>query len=134
MLASFEFTLEYQKGADNGVADALSGIPICHNHKTVWSLLEGVIMGAVDKGEAEVSEKLLGKHEHLGNEAHVQAARMVPMHIVDWGEAQEADPMLAACRRWLCTHKDTQFLKRDALLRKYSGENVNTSTCTTASS
>ena len=35
MLASFEFTLEYQKGADNGVADALSLVPICHDHEMV---------------------------------------------------------------------------------------------------
>ena len=49
-LASFEFTLEYQKEADNGVADALSHIPICHNHKMVWSLLEGAIVGAADRG------------------------------------------------------------------------------------
>ena len=41
MLASFEFTLEYQKGADNGVADALI-------HETVCSLMEGAIVGAVD--------------------------------------------------------------------------------------
>ena len=40
-LASFE----YQKGADNGVVDALSRVPICHNHKTVRSLLEGTIVG-----------------------------------------------------------------------------------------
>ena len=31
MLASFEFTVEYQKGADNGAADALSRVPICHD-------------------------------------------------------------------------------------------------------
>ena len=43
------------------------------------------------------------------------------MHIVDWGETQEADPMLATCRRWLCTCKDTPFPKRDVLLKKYLG-------------
>ena len=32
VLASFEFMLEYQQGADNGVADALSHVPISHNH------------------------------------------------------------------------------------------------------
>ena len=31
MLDSFEFTLEYQKGADNGATDALSQVPIHHN-------------------------------------------------------------------------------------------------------
>ena len=68
VLASFEFTLEYQKGADNGAADALSHVTICHYCKTVQSLLEGAIMGAVDCGEAEVSEELLSEHEHLSNE------------------------------------------------------------------
>ena len=35
MLASFEFTLEYQKGADNGATDAQSLVPIHHNHETM---------------------------------------------------------------------------------------------------
>ena len=68
-LASFEFTLEYQKGVDNGVADALSHVPICHNQETIWSLLEGTIMWAVDQGEAKASEELLGEYECLENEA-----------------------------------------------------------------
>ena len=58
-LASFEFTLEYQKGADNGVADALSWVPIHHDWRMVQSLLEGTIVGATDRGEAEASEELL---------------------------------------------------------------------------
>ena len=51
---------------------------------------------------------------------------MAQMHILDWGEAQEVDPMLAACRRYLSTHKDTSYLKWDALLRKYLGNNMDT--------
>ena len=35
ILASFKFTLEYQKGANNGAADALSRIPICHDQEMV---------------------------------------------------------------------------------------------------
>ena len=46
------------------------------------------------------------------------------MHIVDWEEAQEADAVLAVCRRWLHTCKDTLFPKRDALLKKYFGDNT----------
>ena len=70
------------------------------------------------------SEELLCKHEHLGNEAQVQAARMAPMHIDDWGKVKEADPLLTACRRWLHTCKDTLFPERDALLKKYLGDNA----------
>ena len=47
-LASFEFALEYQKGADNGAADALSWIPIHHICEMVHSLMEGAVVGAVD--------------------------------------------------------------------------------------
>ena len=31
VLASFQFELEYQKGTDNGAADALSQVPISHS-------------------------------------------------------------------------------------------------------
>ena len=57
----------------------------------------------------------------LKNGACVQAVKLAPMHMVDWGEAQEVDAVLAACRRWLHTHKNTLPQKRDALLRKYLG-------------
>ena len=58
---------------------------------------------------------------HLKNEAWVQAAKLEPMHVVDWGVAQEANAVLAACRRWLCTHKYILPQKRDVLLKKYLG-------------
>ena len=124
MLASLEFTLEYQKGADNGAADALSQVPIHHDHKMVRSLLEGTIVGAADRGEA--SKELLCEHVCLENEACVLAATLAPMHVVDWGESQELDAVLAACRKWLHTHKDIPFPKRDALLKEYLDDNVDT--------
>ena len=52
-LASYQFKLEYQKGTDNGAADALSRVPINHSWQTVKSLLEGATGGASDRGEAE---------------------------------------------------------------------------------
>ena len=64
-LASFQFELEYQKGADNGVVDALSLVPINHSRQTIQSLLEGVIVGASNRGEAKANEELLEEHEHL---------------------------------------------------------------------
>ena len=123
-LASFEFALEYQKGLDNGVADTLSQVPIPHNHETVCSLLEGAIIGAVDRSEVEANEELLCEHVHLEDEARVHAVKLAPMHMVDWGKAQEADAVLATCRKWLKAHKDTPPQKRDALLKKYLGNQV----------
>ena len=77
-LASIEFALEYQEGADIEV-------PICHNHETVRSLLEGAIIGAVDWSEVEANEEMLCEHVCLEDEARVQAAKLVPMQVVDWG-------------------------------------------------
>ena len=34
-LASYEFTLEYQKGSDNAAADMLSRVPVNHDKDTV---------------------------------------------------------------------------------------------------
>ena len=103
ILASFKFTLEYQKGEDNGAANALSWVPIHHNYETIRSLLEGAIVGTTDQGKAEANKELFCKHVLLKNEVRVQVAKLAPMHMVDWGEAQEADAMLTACRRWLHT-------------------------------
>ena len=96
-LASFQFELKYQKGTDNRSANALSRVPISHNRQTVQSLLEGTIVGASDRGEAESNEGLLEEHEHLSREARVQAAKLELIHIVDWEQAQEADVALARC-------------------------------------
>ena len=78
-LASFQFKLEYQKGADNGAADALSRVPISHSPETVQSLLEGVIVGAANQGEVRASEELLEEHEHL--RARKQGSRWQRMHL-----------------------------------------------------
>ena len=91
ILALFQFKLEYEKGADNGAADALSQVPISHSQQTVQSLLEGVTVGVADRGEIRVSKELLGEHECLSQEARVHAAKLALMHIVDWEEAQEVD-------------------------------------------
>ena len=58
-LASFQFELEYQKGTNNGVADALSQVPISHSQQAIQSLLEGAIIRAVSRGEAKANEELL---------------------------------------------------------------------------
>ena len=105
MLASFQFELEYQKGANNGAVDALSWVPISHSQQTVKSLLEGTIVGAPDRGEAKANEGLLEEHERLSQETQVQVAKLELMHVVDWEQAQEADVALARCRKWLRLRK-----------------------------
>ena len=68
-LASFHFELEYKKGADNRAADTMSRVPINPSRQILQSLLEGVIVGASNRGEAEANEGLLEEHECLSREA-----------------------------------------------------------------
>ena len=104
MLALFQFKLEYQKGTNNGAADAPSWVLISHSQQTVQSLLEGAI-GASDRGEAEANEGLLEEHECLSWEVRVQVAKLELMHVVDWEWAQEVDVALARCHKWLHLRK-----------------------------
>ena len=119
-LASYQFELEYQKGTNNGVVDALSWIPISHRWQTVQSLLEGVIVRAADRGEAKANKELLEEHEHLSWEARVQV-KLEPMHIADWEQAQEVDVALAGCHKWLHLRKGTPPSRRDTLLKECLG-------------
>ena len=125
-LASFQFDLEYQEGADNGAADELSQVPISHSRQTIQSLLEGVIVRAANRGEARANEELLEEHEHLGQEARVQVAKLEPMHIVDWGQAQEADAALARCHKWLHLRKGTPPPWQKTLLKECLGAEAET--------
>ena len=66
----FSSSWEYQKGANNSAADALSQVPISHSWETVQSLLEGVIVGVANWGEVRASEELLvlrAPQKHLGD-------------------------------------------------------------------
>ena len=126
VLASFQFELEYQKGTDNGAVDTLSWVPISHSQQIVQSLLEGVIIGAADRGEAKANEELLEEHEHLSWEARVQVAKLEPMHIVDWEQAQEADVALARCHKWLRLRKGMPPLWWDTLLKECLGAEAKT--------
>ena len=125
-LASFQFELEYQKGTDNGAADAFSRVPISHSWQIVQSLLEGAIIRVADRGEAKANEELLEEHEHLSWEARVQAAKLEPMHIADWEQAQEADAALAGCCKWLHLRKDTPPPQWETLLKECLGVEAKT--------
>ena len=123
-LASFKFELEYQKGSENGAADALSRIPIQHDHRTAKSLMEGAVMGALSRCEAQASDALRKEHEWLREEACLQAMKLVPMHVVDWAESQDSDPMLATCKKWLRMRREIPSPKRDTLLHELLGQHM----------
>ena len=96
----------------------LSQVPISHSRETIQSLLEGVIVGAADWGEAKASEELLEEHEHLSQEARLQAVKLEPMHIIDWEEAWKADAALATYHKWLHLRKDTLLPWQNTFLKE----------------
>ena len=79
-----------------------------------------------DRGKEKACEELSEAHEHLSQEARVQMAKLEPMHIIDWQEAQEADATLAACCKWLHLRKDTPLPWQDTFLKKCLGVEAET--------
>ena len=120
-LASYEFTLEYQKGLDNAAADVLSQVRVRHDKDTVRLLLEGVVTGATERGEVLISQPLRVEYDCLDEEAQAHALKLAPMHMTNWEEAQGEDTLLATCHKWMSTKKDIPPQKRDALLRTCLG-------------
>ena len=78
-------------------------------------------MGTLSRCEAQASDALRKEHERLGEEAYLQATKLAPMHMVDWVESQDSDPMLAACKKWLRMRREVPSPKRDTLLRELLG-------------
>ena len=54
----------------------------------------------------------------MSQEARVQDAKLAPMHIVDWEEAQEADNVLDTCHKWLHLRKDMPLPRWDTFLKE----------------
>ena len=61
-LARFNFQLEYQKGWDNTVADALSQITTCLGPQAVQSILDGVTLGMAHRAEGHNPSVVEGDH------------------------------------------------------------------------
>ena len=85
------------------------------------SLMEGAVMGTLSRCKAQVSDALRKEHERLGEGACLQAAKLAPMHMVDWVESQDSDSMLATCKKRLKMHKEIPSPKRDTLLHELLG-------------
>ena len=71
-LAKFNFWLEYQKGQDNAVADALSQITTCLGPEAVQAILDGAAIGAPQRAEGEDPAVIEGDQQK-GKEVHVPA-------------------------------------------------------------
>ena len=116
-LMPYEFTLEYQKGSENTVADVLSWVPMWHDKDTVWSLLEGAVTFITERGEVLISRPwewnvIAWMKKHLcmwliGRRHRVRMCCWLPA-ISRWAQKRNITPQ-----------------KRDALLKICMGEHSN---------
>ena len=82
-LARFNFQLEYQKGWDNVVADALSQVTTHLDLEAVQSILDGVALGMACRAESHDPSVVEGDH-NVEKEVHVTAGWVqVEMHMTD---------------------------------------------------
>ena len=85
----FNFELEYQKGCDNTVADALSQVTTQLDPDTVKSILARVALGLVHWADVHDPAIVEGDF-HLEQEVHVTAGHtLVQMHVMDWVAARK---------------------------------------------
>ena len=100
-LAKFNFWLEYQKGQDNTVADVLSQITTHLSPEGMWSVLDGLTLGAAQRAEGD-DPAIVEDDHNIEKEVHVAAGWvLVEMHDTNWVTAQREDPELDAVWHWL---------------------------------
>ena len=118
-LTSYNFSLEYQKGKDNTVADFLSWmnerlpdeevqeylnqIP----HQGVKAVLNNAIMPIEE--HAEQGLRLTPDHQECSQEVTIGArpARLATTNVIDWKQEQKEDPVLYQVAKHLRVPRDT---------------------------
>ena len=104
-LAKYDFWLEYQKGRDNAMANALSRVTTHLPPEAVQAVLDRAAIGMSQQAEVE-NPAVIKNNQCLEQEVHVAAGRiLVEMHVTDWAKAQKEDPELDAVLQWLSSKK-----------------------------
>ena len=108
-LAKYDFWLEYQKGRDNAVADALSWVTTHLELEAVQAILDGATMGASQRAEGE-NPAVIENDQQLEKEVLVATGWvLVEMHVTNWAAVQKEDPKLDATLQWLESKKKTDL-------------------------
>ena len=94
-LAGFTFSIKYQKGRDNAVADDLSHVASKLNAEAVKSILDRVTIGTAGKADAYHRWWLRATNDHM----HVN------LHVMDCVAVQQEDPILKIVMKWISLHK-----------------------------
>ena len=109
-LTGFTFSIKYQKGRDNAVADALSHVVSKLNAEAVKCILDGVTVGtsgrtdAHDLMVAEANERICKQVEEAVFQARA-AHTHLNLHAMHWVAVQQEDTILKIMREWISFHK-----------------------------
>ena len=98
-LVRFTFSIEYQKGWDNAAADALSWVTLKLDAETIKSILDGVIVGMMERANAQdlaVAKADEEIHKQVRETVILARATQahVNLHVTDWMTVQQEDPIL----------------------------------------
>ena len=102
-LARFRFSIAYQPGKDNLVADALSRYERLMTRDEVKAALSGAVLSATDRAEAHTAA-MINRCKEDDDEMEVLSMPLrpkLPMHMVDWAQAQREDPQIEAVIKWM---------------------------------
>ena len=108
-LAGFTFSIEYQKGRDNAVADALNHVASKLNAEAVKSILDGVTVWATGRADAH-DPMVAGVDERIHKQVEETAVQAwtththANLHVMDWVAAQQEDPILKIVMEWISSH------------------------------
>ena len=85
--AKYDFWLEYQKGWDNAVAEALSRVTTHLGLEAVQAILDGATMGASQRVEGE-DPAIIEGDKQMEKEVWVTTGQvLVEMHVTNWAVA-----------------------------------------------
>ena len=101
--------MEYQKGQDNAVADALSQVTTHLGPEAVQAVLDGATMGASQRVEGEDPTIIKGDQQMEKEVWVTTGGVLVEMHVTSWAAAQKGDPKLDAVLQWLESKKKTDL-------------------------
>ena len=107
-LARFLFSIEYQTGQDNVATDALSKVTLKLDAETVKSILDGVIVGSMERADAH--DPVLAKadeeiHKPVKETAILAWAAHIDLQVTNWVTAQQKDPILKTAIKWISGQK-----------------------------
>ena len=104
-LTNFNFTIEYQCSRNNAAADALSWVNESLNAQEVKAILDEMTVGFSNRAELRVLMSQWGEEEERVwvSAAHVPKEEM---HVIDWLEAQNEDPVIRGAIEWMQLGKE----------------------------